>query len=584
MTADARISTTAYPALRRFECWALALLIAVHGAFLTVQAAWNSATFDETAHLAAGCAYWRYGDLSVYNLSPPLLRLWETWPAMLAGVDVPSPLPYHAADAENRSWYYNDAFQAANRDHYAGLFFWPRLTVALLSCVTVGVVFTLGREACGAPAGLAAAALYALNPDALAHGSLITTDTGLTLMMLVTMWLWLRVCRAPRLRNTLALALSAGCAVLIKHSALMLWPMMAAMAVPLLYNAPAPTWRRAVATWGGALVGAWLMINLAYGFGGCLESWEQQTLASDAGQVLQRLMGHFPLLLPHDFVEGFDAQLRQGQNFINCFLLGERFLGWRWYYFPVVLGLKLPLAVIALLILAAWRWVRMAGTQRPKIPLLGLGAAAVVFLLQMVLFNHLDVGVRYLLPVYPLLFVFVSHLWLDPTLLTRRVATALLGLAVLEALCVAPQFLCFVNVLGGGATYGYLAVNDSNYDWGQDLWRLKKWQDENHVESIELDYFGAVDPALYGVRYTPGISGATEPLVGLSAYYLCGLGMGLPINQSRTQAIELPAWRYLAQYPPVARPGYSILIYRRSDIEHAMRAYFADNPTPSQPH
>ncbi len=52
---------------------------------LAYSAASNSATFDEPAHLAAGVEYLRRHDLTIYSLSPPLLRMWAAIPdAVLA--------------------------------------------------------------------------------------------------------------------------------------------------------------------------------------------------------------------------------------------------------------------------------------------------------------------------------------------------------------------------------------------------------------------------------------------------------------------------------------------------------------------
>ena len=56
-----------------------ATLIAVHAVLLTASALNNSVAFDESAHLPAGLAYWKFGyrALPIYDLSPPLLRLWS---------------------------------------------------------------------------------------------------------------------------------------------------------------------------------------------------------------------------------------------------------------------------------------------------------------------------------------------------------------------------------------------------------------------------------------------------------------------------------------------------------------------------
>src|SRR5688572_4406456 len=68
---------------------AVAALIALHGALLVWAAVRNSVAYDEFAHLPAGVAYLRHGELSIYNQTPPLLRWWGAWPALLAGGAAP---------------------------------------------------------------------------------------------------------------------------------------------------------------------------------------------------------------------------------------------------------------------------------------------------------------------------------------------------------------------------------------------------------------------------------------------------------------------------------------------------------------
>ena len=65
--------------------WTCAALILVHALLLTCAARTNSVTFDEFAHLPAGVAYWRHADFSIFDLSPPLLRLVAAAPPTLAG-------------------------------------------------------------------------------------------------------------------------------------------------------------------------------------------------------------------------------------------------------------------------------------------------------------------------------------------------------------------------------------------------------------------------------------------------------------------------------------------------------------------
>ncbi len=77
--------TFRYQITRRGASYCVVLLLLVHAALLAYAAMVNSVAFDEFAHLAAGMAYWKYRTWPIYNVSPPLLRLWAALPPFCAG-------------------------------------------------------------------------------------------------------------------------------------------------------------------------------------------------------------------------------------------------------------------------------------------------------------------------------------------------------------------------------------------------------------------------------------------------------------------------------------------------------------------
>jgi hypothetical protein len=104
---------------------------------------------------------------------------------------------------------------------------------------------------------------------------------------------------------------------------------------------------------------------------------------------------------------------------------------------------------------------------------------------------------------------------------------------------------------------------DSNLDWGQDLKPLKRWMDTHHVEQINLAYFGAADPAYYGIHCTyligtpafvaPQIAEPRLPgYVAVSVQYLHGVGLDDPMH-----AFYGP----LLEREPIAIIGHSIHVY-----------------------
>ena len=65
-----------------------------------------------------------------------------------------------------------------------------------------------------------------------------------------------------------------------------------------------------------------------------------------------------------------------------------------------------------------------------------------------------------------------------------------------------PNGLSYTNGLWGDASKGYLLVSDSNYDWGQGLMELQQWQQAHPDKPLCLWYFG-YDPARHAFAEIP---------------------------------------------------------------------------------
>jgi hypothetical protein len=140
------------------------------------------------------------------------------------------------------------------------------------------------------------------------------------------------------------------------------------------------------------------------------------------------------------------------------------------------------------------------------------------------------------------------------------VAAIMAGL-VIGTVAAFPHFLPYYNALAGGTENGWKVAIDSNYDWGQDLRRLRDYVAENHIREISVDYFGRADP-----KYYLGAALVEEKQIG-------GPHGWFAISASiRQMAFAQPepgfatpwtgVYDTLRKYQPVARAGYSIFIYR----------------------
>ena len=550
-------------------------------------------TVDEYAHLPAACAALRHGATDLYGKNPPLVRYLLAVPALLANAVVPVPaLPTLGAGWD--PWTYGDRFVAANAGpvglgRYPAILRAARLAGVGLGVALLVVLYLWTRTLHGTAAASIALALAAFCPTLLAHAPLATVDVGAALFLLVAAWACWHALRAPSLGRAALAGAAVGLAVVAKFTALVLLPLL-------------PLWwlgaRRAGAARGArplraALAGAatfLLVIHAAYQFRAPLARLASYPLESGlAVAVAGILPAATPVPLPASFVRGLDGQLldleqAEMPNYLNGSWSRE---GW-WYYYPQALLQKTPLALwglVAAAILFGWGRMRRAeGAAAPSPPGGGIDAASrrlgvwivsslAATLLAGALLARLDIGIRYLLPALPLMYLLLGGA-LAPVVRGRRgrvVVLLLLAAYVGTVVAAFPAYLPFFNSLAGGTEGGWRYLANSNLDWGQDLGDLSHYLADRRIDGpIYLAYFGHLDPARYGIDYrlppdhpVPGLHAVSVNLLLGMPYVVVEQGRWVLFGDNLTQPQNRLAW--LRGRPPTARIGASIWIYEVTD-------------------
>ncbi len=567
-----------------------AALLVLHALLLGWAALANSATFDEPAHLAAGVEYWRHGDFSIYSLSPPLLRLWAAVPPLLAGAKAPDTLSVQGMPVHDRHWSYADGFVYGNYQRFPFFLVIARWGMIPLSCLAGWIVYRWATDLYGAASGLAALTLYCLCPSILGHGSLVTTAIGTSAFIVLAAWLWWRYCRNPSLQRWALVVVALVAAHLCKFTALLLWPIMAAMAFPLALHPAARRWLLLFG-WIGAGVFTLFLIDAIYGFQGVGQPLGAVHFYSDSVQNLQRLLPyHFPSPLPTRLIVGIDAQKFDTQARYTGFLFGVNYPSTVWCFYPVALLCKLPVSMI---ILAGWTlfsFIKRSGRKWASDPAAesSLLEAGLVFFCGVVLLSDLNIGTRYLLPAFPLCIILMSRLWSTAASLQfpvggklRLARTGLIVLLAMETLWVAPRFLSFINFAFGGPSNGWWLLTDSDFDWGQSLVDLQVWMKDHSVPCVTLAYFGLVDPRIYGVDFTPITLPSSDPYVAISSYYLDGKKNRMVVGPLRRIYPDVYYHQALQGEKPVAVVGNTIFIYHRQDVMDAIATYVRSSTQPS---
>ncbi len=507
--------------------WALVLMLAIFALRLTHTAALKAYTPDEPHYIGKGLYLWSTGDyhfLRSLRLHPPLA--YHVGSILLAPLDL--------GDRVQREDL-GGLLMAGPDPDPSSVLFRGRVPFIALACWGAILVFAWARELAGPGAGALAALLYTTTPLVLAHGGLAHSDIAISVFYLQTLYSLWRWVERPSLARWLLCCVSLGLALMSKLSGLLLLPV-----VPLVLLFVAR--RRIVyATGHLALLGAVVLAVFWLAYGGSFA-----TTSVDAGPLAGWTLPGFVHALFFDFEAN-----TQGRR---LYFLGEfSDHGW-WYFFPVALLLKTPVPVSLGFVASL-----VAGRRLP--PRFGLFLVLPVTLYLGVAMFWLDVplGVRYVLPLLPLM-----HVWMGARLVWPR-ATWAQVVALLALLWIAgatawihPHYLAYFNALSGGPNAGVRYMVDSNLDWGQDLGGLAGYLAQRGNPVVRLAYFGAERPERYGIRAKPlrGCKPVSGTLAVSASVYAGAYAAGNALKPPIPGCFD-----WLRAHEPVARIGYSIFVY-----------------------
>jgi 4-amino-4-deoxy-L-arabinose transferase-like glycosyltransferase len=522
---------------------ALVLLFVAEGlAFIRA----NSQTSDEAAHLAAGYSYLKRGDFRLNAEHPPLVK--ELCALPLYALDVPyAPDPDLWARGEGwvsaAQFVYHSPMDA---DEMMAL---GRLPNLLLGALLVALIGWWALRLYGRGAALVALALAALEPNLVAHSSLITTDTATALFTTLAVYcLWEHV-RAPSLAWVAGVGLATSLAMASKFSNVLLLAILPLVMGAYLAAGGALPRRRPALRGAAALFEEAAPVVLVL------------SLTSLVIPAVYDWQGFRP------WVDGFALVAQHQDRGHAAFLLGEYSNDGWWYYFPVAFAIKTPLGSLALIAASLVGWRRGVPLDRRTAAFLFIPAVATFGILA---YGRINIGLRHVLAVYPFLFVAASRVaTFRPA--ARWAAAAALLFAAFSSLRVAPHQLAYFNEAVGGPAEGYRYLNDSNLDWGQGLKELKRFVEREKAPIIYLSYFGSAPPSHY-VQYQyvpPGPEPPSARSVPREGRQLLAISL---FNLYTVFASDREVFAWLRARRPIARLGWSINVYDLTGDAAALRA------------
>ncbi len=518
----------------------------------------KSATFDEPTYLAAAWVS-TTTDVDTNPAHPPLMKWLMAVPIALVGPAPATAIPlWPEALLKPRSFGVSFLFEGgADPDT---LLFAGRSAVLGVSLLLGALVAVWAHQLYGPLAGTVALGLYAFCPNVIAHSSLATLDLGVSAGVAAASYALWRAYRRPDWKTGAVAGLALGLALLTKATALLLLGLLplqlaAAVAWHRRRTVPAPPARARRAP--GATIPRRLAMATAVALG---VAFAVIAVSYGPSRYLQ------------SFQHGFLNRGAYMNQTYEVFLWGRHSVtGFRWYFLAAFL-LKTPIpTLIGTVLVVGWLARRRADLFDEMFLVLPIVAFFVA-----TAFTRDDLGLRYVLPVYPLLYVLIAGAtvailrWAgaragDWRARLTRAAVGVLALAYVGGtLAVHPHHLAFFNGLVCGPGDGIRYLDDSNVDWGQDYKTLAA-----HLRAHGItDAKGLYHPfhlAPYVARYygvalrQPTFDEVRNPTPGwyaVSAHLL-----------QRPSLAEDPGrgpvrFDWLERFTPVAKIGYSIYLYR----------------------
>jgi 4-amino-4-deoxy-L-arabinose transferase-like glycosyltransferase len=516
---------------------------------LTVTAAsGKSATYDESVHIFSGWRILTSGDYATNHEHPPLMKMLAAAPLLM--MDVKPPRTEMKREVDEWAVSHEFVYHVNDGDTILRA---ARLPITLLAVLLGWAVYRSAAAALGETAGLVTLGLLTFEPNMLAHSSLVTTDLGITAFTFFTFAAFVTHLRGKSGHWLLGTGAMFGLALLTKFTAVLLVPILAVAGALVIHLEGSGSWGRLFKSLAVVIGIGLLVLNLGYGFGGTFSTLRSFTPESQQFRgYASGALGSIPLPLPREYVRGFDHAEAGGQRWWS-YLLGQHSMtGWRHYYL-VALAVKTPLplllmAAAGLLAGAGVRKLKEAqGTRKLRAADTLLPLVPVIVILSAFTFsaNIKNIGLRYILPIYPFLCVMggvASRLPLRAWMLG-----AVLAWQAGAAAWLYPDYLTFFNLTVGGPRRGAEVLLDSNLDWGQDLKGLGLYIREHRIGTIYVDYFGRGCLKYYGVKSTPDFEGG---YIAVSATNLKGV-----------YSDPKDRYRFLWSLEPEARIGGSIFVY-----------------------
>jgi hypothetical protein len=535
-------SPPARPFLERRAVWIAVAAILVASLRICATYTVFNHTSDEPNHIACGIEWIQKGTYTFETQHPPLARVAAAIGPYLIGARTVGEVHHDTLGVPI------EGSRILSRNHeYDLTLALARLGILPFFWIACLVVFWWARRLFGPAAGAVAVAFFSFLPPILAHAGLATTDMVLATFVgaaFVAAIVWVQ---EPTTRHAVLFGLASGLALLSKFSSIPFLPacLGCALALYVVYERPRRDAILAGARRALPSLGVAILVGLVVVWAGFRFSFGSP------------YPGMFPVPAPELFT-GLQAAMHHNQIGHHTYLLGQFSSHGFWYYYPVILAVKTPLAFLALAGFGLYLAIRKRGALPGIWQPLGLiaGVMAVGW------YSRINIGVRHILPIYMGLSVLAAIGCLR--LRQKPVLAILLLWFAGSSLLAHPDYLPYFNELAGSQPEKI--VVDSDLDWGQDIKRLSRRLHEVHADHIS--FLSTLVASFYNEFHMPPIT-KQDPFspapgwnaVSVTFWKLGRLGLVHPLPDGSVLNDYPDRTLWPDTLPPGERVGKSIILW-----------------------
>lgn len=524
------------PFLERHACLLTILLTVFASARIVATYTVFNHTFDEPMHIACGMEWLDKGTYTCEPQHPPLARAAAALGPYLSGI--------RSQGIATRNLYTQPKEGIAilySGHHYERTLALARLGILPFFWIACAVVYLWGRRYFNGTLAVLAVFFFSFTPPVLAHAGLATTDMAVTAFLGASFLAGLVWVERPDARTALWFGVCTGLAVLSKFTALVYLP--AAVAVVFVWY-----WATGHKEIGKAMVARWPSFVLAVGTGAVVV-WAGYRFSFGAVDFTS-------IRLPApELYAGIENVLQHNSQGHWSYLLGERSPLGFWYFYPVVLAVKTPLALLAL----GFYGTVLAFRKNSGLPLLWIPLCFAAAILQVAMMGHINIGVRHVLPMYIGVSILAGAAALKLIEAGRTWKSSGLAVAALVAwfagssLFGHPDYIAYFNELVGSHPEKILV--DSDLDWGQDIKRAAARLHQLGVKEVAFPQFIVAD--LEKQHGFPHLNPEVDLIRQPSGYFLAGATFwkAFHFGLDAAQAV------WPDQVPPTERIGKGMFLW-----------------------